>query len=75
MTNIIFPAYPDLPRKLNPYFQKEVDAAQSAGFGISVASDENTTGPVSITNRAAEDYIYRGWLVKPAYYQEIADSR
>lgn len=74
MTNIIFPAYPDLPRKLNPYFQKEVDAAQSAGFGISVASDENTPGPVSITNRAAEDYIYRGWLVKPAYYQELANT-
>jgi hypothetical protein len=75
MHNIIFPAYPDVPRKLNPYFQKEVDAAQSAGFGISVISDENAPGHLSITNRTADSYIYRGWLVKPAYYQEMAEGK
>lgn len=73
MRNIIFPAYPDLPRKLNPYFQAEVDAAQSAGFGISIVSDDSTTGPVTITNKTADNYIYRGWLVKPSYYQEMSD--
>lgn len=73
MINIIFPAYPHLPRKLNPYFQAEMDAAQSAGFGISIVSDENTPGPVSITNSTADSYIYRGWLVKPAYYKEMTD--
>lgn len=71
MYNIIFPAYPDLPRKLNPYFQAEMDAAQSAGFGISIASDENTLGHVTITNRTTDNYIYRGWLIKPTYYQEM----
>lgn len=71
--NIIFPAYPDLPRKLNPYFQAEVDAAQSAGFGISIVSDENTSGPVRVTNLTADSYLYRGWLVKPAYYQEMSE--
>jgi hypothetical protein len=74
MINIIFPAYPHLPKKLNPYFQGEVDAAQSAGFGISIASDENTPGPISITNKKADSYIYRGWLVKPAYYQKLTES-
>ena len=74
MRNIIFPAYPDAPKQLNPYFQKEVDAAQAAGFGISIVSDETTVGPVRITNRTADSYIYRGWLVKPAYYQEMAES-
>jgi hypothetical protein len=72
--NIIFPAYPDMPRKLNPYFQPEADAAQSAGFGISVVSDESTPGAVRVTNTTADDYLYRGWLVKPAYYQEMAES-
>jgi ATP-grasp domain, R2K clade family 3 len=71
--NIIFPAYPDTPRKLNPYFQAEVNAAQSAGFGISIASDETTSGGVRITNLTAQDYLYRGWLVKPAYYQEMSE--
>jgi hypothetical protein len=74
MRNIIFPAYPDLPSKLNPYFQAEADAAQAAGFGISIVSDENTAGPIRITNKTADSYIYRGWLVKPAYYQEMFDS-
>lgn len=69
--NIIFPAYPHLPGKLNPYFQAEADAAQSAGFGISVVSDENTDGPLRLSNRTADFYTYRGWLVKPAYYQEM----
>jgi hypothetical protein len=69
--NIIFPAYPDLPRKLNPYFQAEMDAAQSAGFGISVVSDESTPGPIRITNTTADNYIYRGWLVKLPYYQDM----
>lgn len=73
MHNIIFPAYPALPRKINPYFQTEADAAQSAGFGISVVSDENTPGAISITNRTADSYIYRGWLVKPNYYQEMSE--
>jgi hypothetical protein len=73
MHNIIFPAYPHLPRKLNPYFEAEMSAAQSAGFGISIVSDENTPGAVNLTNRTADDYIYRGWLVKPAYYQEMAN--
>lgn len=72
-TNIIFPAYPDLPRKLNPYFQSEVNAAQSAGFGISIVSDENTPGPMTLSNRTADSYIYRGWLVKPVYYQELVN--
>lgn len=74
MINIIFPAYPHLPRKLNPYFQAEMDAAQRAGFGISIVSDENTVGPIIITNRTADSYIYRGWLVKPTYYQEMANT-
>lgn len=73
MKNIIFPAYPHLPKKLNPYFQAEMDAAQSAGFGISIVSDENTPGPMSVSNRTSDFYIYRGWLVKPAYYQEMSD--
>lgn len=74
MINIIFPAYPDMPRKLNPYFQSEVDAAQAAGFGISVASDETTSGPVRVTNKTGDSYIYRGWLIKPAYYQELVQA-
>lgn len=71
MPNIIFPAYPALAKKLDPYFQAEVNAAQSAGFGISIVSDENTPGPMSITNLKTDKYIYRGWLVKPAYYEEM----
>lgn len=71
MINIIFPAYPDAPGRLNPYFQSELDAAQAAGFGISIISDERSPGPVSVTNKTADSYIYRGWLVKPVYYQEM----
>lgn len=69
--NIIFPAYPDVPNKLNPYFQAEETAAKKAGFGISIVSDESTSGPLRLSNRTADSYIYRGWLVKPAYYQEL----
>lgn len=73
MTNIIFPAYPHLPKQLNPYFKSEVEAAEKAGFGVSIISDENTTGPMRMTQKEADSYIYRGWLVRPAYYQEMSD--
>ncbi len=69
--NIIFPAYPGAREQLNPYFKREVEAAQAAGFGISLVSDENTPGELTVTNQTADLYIYRGWLVKPAYYDQL----
>lgn len=71
MHNIIFPAYPGANKQLNPYFQKEAEAAKAAGFGISLVSDANTPGPMTITNQTADAYIYRGWIVPPSYYQEM----
>jgi ATP-grasp domain, R2K clade family 3 len=74
MKNIIFPAYPGASRQLNPYFQKEAEAAKAAGFGISLVSDEATPGALTITNRSADTYIYRGWIVSPSYYQEMCQA-
>lgn len=70
MYNVIFPAMPGY-KQIDPFWEKESEAAKSAGFGISIITDSNQMGPVSISNKA-DSYLYRGWIVKPLYYQEMS---
>lgn len=71
-TNIIFPALCNT-RKIEPFWLKEAEAAGAAGFGISLLKDHNEAGPAFITNNKAENYIYRGWIIKPSYYKEMCE--
>lgn len=71
MINIIFPSLPGT-KTVDPFWEKEAEAAKTAGFGISTVTDPNERGPLVVSNRGAMSfYIYRGWIVKPAYYQEM----
>jgi len=67
--NIIFPSLPGT-KQVCPFWEKEAKAAEAAGFGISLAKDFNDSGPVFVTNKT-DSYLYRGWIVKPPYYQEM----
>jgi ATP-grasp domain, R2K clade family 3 len=69
MRNVIFPSLPE-SRKIDPFWEKEAKAAESVGFGISLVTDANTRGPVIVSNKV-ENYLYRGWIVKPPYYEEM----
>lgn len=60
-------------RKIDPFWEKECDAAASVGFGISLVTDQNDRGPVSIT-KTSDSYLYRGWIVKPPYYEEMCNA-
>lgn len=69
MLNVIFPALCG-SRKIDPFWEKEAEAAKSVGFGVSIITDSHDVGPLSLSNRS-ESYLYRGWIVKPPYYQEM----
>ncbi len=71
MHHIIFPSSPLSKKSIAPFWEKEARAAEAAGFAISLASDPNLPGPLSLTNKTGESYLYRGWIVKPPYYQEL----
>jgi hypothetical protein len=68
MHNLIFPALPG-SRKVAPFWEKEAEAAKTAGFGISIVSDPNDA-ELSMTNRGNPS-LYRGWIVRPPYYQAM----
>jgi hypothetical protein len=67
-TNIIFPALPG--GQPSSAWDREATAAYEAGFGISLVSDPNEPGSIRFSNQTSK-HIYRGWIVKPAYYQEM----
>ena len=69
--NVIFPAYPTT-HKIAPFWEQESLAAKAAGFDISVVSDQNDSGPLTLTKNEGQSSLYRGWIVKPRYYQELA---
>jgi hypothetical protein len=69
MYNIIYPALRGT-RQIDPFWAREAEAAKSVGFGISLVSDPNEAGPMFLTNKA-DNYLYRGWIVKPDYYKEM----
>jgi len=70
--NIIFPALFGT-RKVDPFWEKEAEAAKSVGFGVSTATDPNQSGGVLVSNKT-DSYLYRGWIVKPPYYQEMSNA-
>lgn len=74
MFNIIFPSLPNQPTTLAPFYEKEAKAAKEVGFNISIVSDANSTGPISIANGNFDLSLYRGWIVSPTYYHEFVHS-
>lgn len=70
--NIIFPALP-YSKDICPFWEKESLAAKAAGFGISLVKDQNEPGSITISNKA-DSYLYRGWIVKPAYYRDMCEA-
>jgi hypothetical protein len=74
--NIIFPSCPLATgcKKVADFWSKEAEAAKSSGFGISIITDANQRGPLVISNNNAEAYLYRGWIAKPQYYQEMCQA-
>lgn len=70
--NIIFPA--SYEGNIDSFWEKEMEAAKKAGFGISLVSGTHFGGPVSISNRKDKSYMYRGWIVKPQAYQEMTEA-
>jgi hypothetical protein len=67
--NVIFPSLLGT-HQIDPFWAKEAEAAKSVGFGISLVSDPNEAGPMFLANKA-DNYLYRGWIVKPDYYKEM----
>lgn len=75
--NVIFPALPG-SRKIDPFWEKEAEAAKEAGFGVCTVTDPNELGPIRVfypgwsgVSPPPDAYLYRGWIVKPNYYQEL----
>lgn len=69
MYNVIFPAMLG-SNQVASFWEKEAKAAQEIGFGISTITDPNDRGQIIITNEA-DSYLYRGWIAKLPYYQEM----
>jgi hypothetical protein len=73
MINIVFPAQPGSTKNIDSFWEKDAEAARSAGFGLSLISGTHFAGPVIITG-TADRYIYRGWIVKPQAYREMTEA-
>lgn len=71
MYNIIFPCLIGQSNKIDPFWEKEAEAAKSVGFGISLVSDQNDAGPLLLRGRA-DNYLYRGWILKPYFYEQLS---
>lgn len=73
---VVFPCYPGNPRQPDPMFSREYTAAKQAGFKVALVEtevqfggDARIYGPATVEK--GETSIYRGWLLKPAYYYNL----
>lgn len=75
MINIIYPAYAGTTKTVDPFWEKEYNAAMAAGFDVSLISDGwfGTEKTVYNKHEAPEKFMYRGWILKPQLYKELAD--
>jgi hypothetical protein len=74
MINVVFPAEPGSYNELDQFWKAEAEAAKSVGFGISLVANTHFGGEISVSNQSADRYFYRGWIVKPQTYQEMASK-
>jgi len=69
--NILFPMNMN-HKSVDQFWKTEAEAAKKAGFEISLVTDTHFSEPINIINKS-DNYLYRGWLVKPQSYLEICD--
>lgn len=70
--NIIFPAYPGDNKKIDPFWEKEAEAAKAVGFGISLLAGSHFGPGLSIHSFNDHDRaLYRGWIIKKNTYEEM----
>lgn len=74
MINVIFPAEPGSYNTLDQFWKEEAEAAKAVGFGVSMVANTHFGGEITISNRSADRYFYRGWIVKPQTYQEMSSK-
>lgn len=74
MFNIIFPSQFGHRTVINASYIKEAAAAKQVGFDITISSDMNMRGPLSLHDQKKNLSVYRGWVVKPQYYQELSQG-
>ena len=63
---ILFPSHPSFPRQPDPSFEAEIEAAKAAGFKIGFVDVDQ-----EIFVRSRIPCLYRGWIVKPAWYHDL----
>jgi hypothetical protein len=69
--NIIFPAYPGDPTKIDPSWEAEAKIAKDAGFEITLLSEGYFGSEMSIRNLPLGQTMYRGWILKPTSYASM----
>ena len=74
MTNIIFPASLNDYKLPDPFWEKETNAAEKAGFKIGLLTGSHfNAGGLSIYSRNQyTSSLYRGWILKPTTYEELS---
>lgn len=71
--NIIFPAQPGSHSVIDPFWEKEYNAAAENGLNISLLGGSHFGAELGIHNASKEDKsIYRGWIIKPQTYLEMS---
>lgn len=77
---VLFPAHPVTSALVDPDFAEQANAASDAGLAWSLVSFEalvNEHDPVRAVRRVPEGVgpcLYRGWMLKPAAYAELAGA-
>ena len=78
--NILFPCNPLEPREVDPDFAEQAAAGAAAGFSTWLLSFEalvHEHAPSRAVRRIPEDTgpcLYRGWMLKPPAYAELAGA-
>jgi hypothetical protein len=70
---IVFPAHPVTPKRADPAFEVEADAARAAGFAVGFASLEiHFGGAVCLrVPNGSGDALYRGWMLRVEDYARL----
>lgn len=67
---IVFPSEPFAPRRPDPDFGGQVEAARNAGFEVVlVDTDEMKVRP----DQPQGEAVYRGWMLPPERYQQLVE--
>ena len=71
---LLVPCDPLNPRRVDPHFKPQADAARSAGVEVARINHDSLDRPADAVAGvpASEDAVYRGWMMTAAQYSDLA---